>query len=121
MSDSCITLNTILLYLRYIRAFASSDSCHASSRKSIKNNISWLCVMKNITHDGWVWNFCMIRMRHIYSITLSFTNITGIRFLHLKICFALSLTLQLFLFFFPLRNEIIKPRVGTSSVIRRVG
>ena len=77
--------------------------------------------MKNITHDNFMWNFCMICMGIVYGTILTLFYTMCIRLFHLKVCFTLSFSLKFLFLFFPLRNKVIQPRIWASCIVWRVG
>ncbi len=77
--------------------------------------------MQDIAHDSWMWDFCVISMCHINGIKFPLAHVAGIRLLHLKVSLTFSFRFELFLFFFPLGDEVVEPRIGAGGIIGRVG
>lgn len=63
----------------------------------------------------------MIGMSSIDWIVFPLAHVAGIRFLYLKVSHTFPFRFELFLFFFPLGDEVVEPRIGAGGIIGRVG
>lgn len=77
--------------------------------------------MQQIPHYNFMWHFCMIKMSIINRTIFSCIYWLSIRFLHLKVSHTFPFRFELFLFFFPLGDEVVEPRIGAGGIIGRVG
>ena len=98
-----------------IAAHLSRDTGHAGSAKTIKNDISWLRIVEDVTHDRPVWHLGMIAMGFVDWVVLSLRNIRGKWLADIVEKIILGRFLP-----FPLLNEVVNPRIRAGAVIWRI-
>ncbi len=86
---------------------------HSSTAKTIKNNITRLCVVKDVPHDRFMWHFSMVRVRIVNRIIFPFANIRRKWLAMVGLIGVKRLAIVL--------DKVLDEGIGAGGVVGRVG